>query len=442
MEQIDDYESKMKSEEDKFANGGGVGKLSSNLQKTIENATIHIVYPPKTNSETSLDKILDKYISNRSILDFYENDFDDEVIILDMKKVKNSTSLFSELKDWELKHLGHIHVFVRDKMAKGGMAQHGLELNDEIIDDGAEEGADNFIKVFNHKSKEGHLVNLDKGKRFANGGVIGQEIVFNHWSGDVKKGTIEEMHSNGEYIVQSGFGSMLVNPDDVISISSPKEKKFLGIFEDGGSIENQIDILKGFIVEFHYMGVAKPDSAKIISAYQSSPQFRYRDLFLKFEGDTLTQIPSDKVNQFLSGKMTIVKDSKGDAYGIKLTTEKMEDGGVVKSALLTDEENDLTNQILAHPLFKDYKELETFSSGGNLFHTCILLSNGHIVTINYDSGVIQYSYWTYDSIGEYLEESSDETRGWDNESYTPKAEMNEIYIEDGYKEFFDSKLNK
>ena len=424
-----------------YADGGGVEKIPSNLQKQIENATIKIVYPPKKKFATSLDKILDKYISNRSVLDFYEDADDREVIILDMKKVKMSASLFSELKDWESKYLGD--VFVIDKMAKGGMTEHGLELNDEIIDDGAEEGADNFIKVFNHKTKEGHLVNLDKGKRFANGGVVGQEIVFNHWSGDVKKGTIEELHSNGEYIVQSGYGSMLVNPDDVISISSPKpEKKFLGIFEDGGAIENQIDILKGSIVEFHYMGVAKPDSAKIISAYQSSPQFRYRDLFLKFEGDTTTQIPSDKVNEFLSGKMTIVKDSKGNEYGIKLTTEKMEEGGVVKSALLTDEENDLTNQIISHPLFKDYKELETFSSGGNNFHTCILLSNGHIVTINYDSGVIQYSYLIYDSIEEYLGESSDGLRGWDNESYTPKAEMNMIYIEDGYNEFFDSKLTK
>lgn len=366
--------------------------------------------------------------------------------IAEMKKIYNELPekpewlTMEQIEDYESKMKSDDTAY-----AKGGLTEHGLEIGDKLYDTFAPYVFPNEVIVIDKNNKK-HFVNLDegtRGKSFAKGGVVGQEVVFNHWSGDVKTGTIEELHSNGEYIVQSGFGSMLVNPDDVISISEPKpEKKFLGIFEDGGSIENQIDILKGSIVEFHYMGVAKPDSAKIISAYQSSPQFRYRDLFLKFEGDTLTQIPSDKVDQFLSGKMTIVKDSKGDAYGIKLTTEKMEEGGVIKSALLTDEENALTNQILAHPLFKDYKELETFSSGGNNFHTCILLSNGHIVTINYDSGVIQYSYLTYDSIGEYLEESSYGLRGWDNESYTPKAEMNMIYIEDGYNEFFDSKLTK
>lgn len=102
----------------KMAKGGGVGTSSSNLQKRIENATIKIVYPPKKKFATALDKILDKYIPNRSILNFYEDDNDFEVIILDMKKVKMSTSLFSELKDWELKYLGH--VFVIDKMAGGG----------------------------------------------------------------------------------------------------------------------------------------------------------------------------------------------------------------------------------------------------------------------------------------------------------------------------------
>jgi hypothetical protein len=58
----------------------------------------------------------------------------------------------------------------RKKMAQGGMSEHALEIGDEIIEDGAESGNENRIKVFNHRSKEAHLIDLDKGKRFAKGG--------------------------------------------------------------------------------------------------------------------------------------------------------------------------------------------------------------------------------------------------------------------------------
>jgi hypothetical protein len=127
-----------------------------------------------------------------------------------------------------------------NKFAKGGMTEHGLRLGDKILKD-APYKLSEYILV-EDKRENKHFVDLNRGERgkaFAKGGVIGQEITFNHWSGDVKRGTIDEVHSTGDYIVQSGFGSMLVNPDDVISISSPeKEKRFLGIFEDGGFVPN------------------------------------------------------------------------------------------------------------------------------------------------------------------------------------------------------------
>jgi hypothetical protein len=71
--------------------------------------------------------------------------------------------------------------------AKGGMAEHGLEIGDEIIEDRAYEGDENRIVVFNHINKEGHLIDLDKGKRYANGGKIldeYQEEQFQEWIED------------------------------------------------------------------------------------------------------------------------------------------------------------------------------------------------------------------------------------------------------------------
>jgi hypothetical protein len=81
------------------------------------------------------------------------------------------------------------------------------------------------------------LLNESK-KQYATGGTIGQEITFKHWSGDIKKGTINEDLGNGNFEVASGYGNVLVNKDDIISYdkeSQPK-KKFLGLFEQGGGV--------------------------------------------------------------------------------------------------------------------------------------------------------------------------------------------------------------
>lgn len=340
----------------------------------------------------------------------------EEEHIAEMKKIYNELPekpewlTMKQIEDYESKMKSTDSAF-----AKGGLTEHGLKNGDKIYDTFAPDIFPNEV-IVNDQNNKKHFVNLDTGTRgqaFANGGIVGQEIVFNHWSGDVKTGTIEEMHTNGEYIVQSGFGSMLVNPDDVISISAPKpEKKFLGIFENGGKLK--------------WSDAKIGDSARVIE--ENKMGLIIKDYGRKFH------------LRFPDGTEKTYDASNLEFY--KLGDDEFGDGGVVNSTLLTDEENDLTNGILEHPLFKDYKEIETFSSGGNNFHTCILLSNGHIVTINYDSGVIQYSHFVYDSISEYLEESFDGMRGWDNESYTPDVEMNMIYIEDGYGKFFDSKLSK
>jgi len=180
-----------------------------------------------------------------------------------------------------------------EKYAQGGLTEHGLRVQDKIT--GTYDKDKDFIFVIDGENNS-HIVNLDKGERFGNGGmtsenykivkgqdhynnkplfqvvgiendyvgewhstmasaqnelksmnsskyasggIVGQDVTFNHWSGDIRKGTITEQLGDGQYAVSSGFGSVLVNPDDIISVTAPKpEKKFLGIFEEGGSVES------------------------------------------------------------------------------------------------------------------------------------------------------------------------------------------------------------
>jgi hypothetical protein len=100
-----------------------------------------------------------------------------------------------------------------------------------------------------------------------------------------------------------------------------------------------------------------------------------------------------------------------------------EGGGVdknIESTIITEEENARLKQFIKHPIFKNYKEIGTFSSGGGYNHTMILLANNHVVTINWESGDVQYSYYTYKSIEEYAGEPEDAEKGWDNEFNAPE----------------------
>lgn len=170
------------------------------------------------------------------------------------------------------------------------------------------------------------------GGKMEDGGVIGQEIVFDD-TGEENTGVIKDIHEiTGDYIVATDDGrTVLASKElDVISLGKvrePKAKKRFAFFEDGGTLDSAIEHLPGKVLEFHYMGVNEPEIAKIEEARLSSANYRYRDLFLSIEGNTSTTIPSDKIDEFLSGQMTFVKDSKGNEYGVQLTNVKMKDGG-------------------------------------------------------------------------------------------------------------------
>ena len=103
------------------------------------------------------------------------------------------------------------------------------------------------FEVHNKKGKTQFLVVLNKNKyqfipsqQYAQGGSVGQQITFKHWSGDTKNGTITEDLGNGDFQVSSGFGNVLVNKEDIISsgTKSPERKKMFGFFKEGGGVDH------------------------------------------------------------------------------------------------------------------------------------------------------------------------------------------------------------
>lgn len=78
-------------------------------------------------------------------------------------------------------------------------------------------------------------------KEYAVGGeIVGRVLTFKDYNGEIREGVVSEQLNGGNYAVTSGFSSVLVTPDMIISQSQqPERKKFLGIFKDGGNIEDE-----------------------------------------------------------------------------------------------------------------------------------------------------------------------------------------------------------
>jgi hypothetical protein len=64
-----------------------------------------------------------------------------------------------------------LNLNTQDVYAEGGMIEHGLRVGDEILEDFSQDKNDDEILVLNHKEHKGHIVNLDKGERYADGGL-------------------------------------------------------------------------------------------------------------------------------------------------------------------------------------------------------------------------------------------------------------------------------
>jgi predicted ABC-type ATPase len=114
-------------------------------------------------------------------------------------------------------------------------------------------------------------------------------------------------------------------------------------------------------------------------------------------------------------------------------------GEEYNSAILTPYQNESLNKVLENPIFNNALEIETFGSGGGFVHTMVLLSNNHVVTFNHEDDNIQYSYYIYDSLEDYLSEENAATgeKGWDNEMYTPNSGMRVAEISRPTNKFFE-----
>lgn len=92
--------------------------------------------------------------------------------------------------------------------------------------------------------------------------------------------------------------------------------------------EKQNGSLEGMSVKFYFTGQETPEFDIIKSAEFSPQEYENKSLFLSF-GDTEERLYKEKVDEFMSGELVIMKDSKGNLYGIQLE-KKYADGGHLK----------------------------------------------------------------------------------------------------------------
>ena len=102
-------------------------------------------------------------------------------------------------------------------------------------------------KIYDKKLPLGRFIDLEFGTKFANGGIVGQEIVFDD-NGEENTGVIKEIHeTTGDYIVNTDDGrTILAQLDrDVISLGGMRKKatmdaprKRFGFFEGGGGVSD------------------------------------------------------------------------------------------------------------------------------------------------------------------------------------------------------------
>lgn len=307
------------------------------------------------------------------------------------------------------------------------------------------------VKPFNEYTGE-------REEDYAEGGILGSNF-------NPKSFTLEELnnHINDKDIYISYFqlgwsgitpaseNKMIFTDTSSLGFKQWKNKKLT--ISDYGQIEvDRGSENIGLTVIVYEETSEKPYTIKLYSKDNHNGLKEVaKELITKMSrGGKLTKAQQAKIgkvmSEFKSGKLhsgskrgPIVRKRK-QALAIALAeagaSRKMSTGGGVnqniESNIISVQENADLKEFLKHPIFNNFKEIVTFSSGGGYNHTMILLSNDHIVTINWESGDVQYSYFTYKSIEEYLEEPTDEERGWDNEFDRPE-------LKDGIPNYSDLK---
>ena len=161
-----------------------------------------------------------------------------------------------EVINWLMENKGGYY-----SMTTQGLDFSSSDLTDELFAEGLIRKEEEYAKGggvkynqswhqdhYRHNKGESYEVPVAKRKhKYANGGVVGQEIVFDD-NGEENTGVIKEIHENtGDYIVSTDDGrTILVQLDrDVISLGGMRKKapieaprKRFGFFEKGGGVNS------------------------------------------------------------------------------------------------------------------------------------------------------------------------------------------------------------
>lgn len=109
-------------------------------------------------------------------------------------------------------------------------------------------------------------------------------------------------------------------------------------FADGGYVDLEtynFNELKGKYVNLYTMGVELPTEHQIVDITLTSPQFRYRDLTLKFNLGN-AKIKFEDIEDFLNEEIVYVKTDK-EEFGVQLIPNQFAKGGRTKNAMKLDD---------------------------------------------------------------------------------------------------------
>ena len=163
----------------------------------------------------------------------------------------------------------------------------------------------------------------------------------------IKKDVYQFKDQNGVgYIVKRGVGER-ITPMWIVSndeegtwdgshnpfyTKKSAEKYIESFFAKGGSIDVETydyNQLIGKYVNIHSMGVELPSEHKVEGVMFSSPQFRYRQLTLKFDRG-IAPIEIEDIPKFLNNDIVFVNDNKED-FGVQLIPNQFAKGGDVRN---------------------------------------------------------------------------------------------------------------
>lgn len=183
-----------------------------------------------------------------------------------------------------------------------------------------------IIKRNNPDSISVDLSNLENGGKMENGGVIGQEIVFDD-NGEENKGVIKDIHEiTGNYIVSTDDGrTVLADKErDVISLGAIRKqaeaKKRFSFFEQGGNLDSMsLNQLLDKVPVFERMHIDG------YSNYARSKE-AFDDLVKEFGNKRYSEEESRQYDNFKKRKVMYENSYKQNVIKY-LQRRKMEDGG-------------------------------------------------------------------------------------------------------------------